>query len=88
MTGKDVLFNAVWVLFGALVTVLMIQLFARGLRLDPTPFGAVESSDPILAGPYGPGAGDRFSANELHALNRHLEKLLAVLEEIRGRIGE
>jgi len=85
--GRDVLFNAVWLLFGALVTVLMTMVFAKGIRDDPMPFGEKGSTDPVLSGPYGP-APDRWTANELHALNKEVEKLLSVLEELKGRIGE
>jgi len=82
------LFNAVMLLFGALVCALMAMVFVKGLRDDPAPFGQTTSTDPVLAGPYGQNSPDRWTANELHALNKHVEKLLSLLEEMKGRMGE
>jgi len=85
---KGHLFNAIMLLFGAFVCVLMSLVFAKGIRDDPMPFGEKRSTDPVLSGPYGLGAPDRWTANELHALNLQVEKLLSVLEEMKGRMGE
>jgi hypothetical protein len=83
---KHHILTSVLFVFGIGVFSILIQLFLKGVTDSPTPFGEVQSTDPVLSGPYG-GGQDRFTANELHALNKHVEKLLTVLEELKGRIG-
>jgi len=85
---RDRFFNAVLFLGGTVLSLLWIVVLTRNLGEMPTPFGKIESSDPVLSGPYGLGAPDRWTANEIHALNKQVEKLLSVLEEMKGRIGE
>lgn len=86
--NRDRILNALLFLGGALISLLWVLVLIRSLSETSAPFGRLESSDPILAGPYGPGAVDRFTSNELHVLNGHLVELLKLLEEMKGRLGE
>ena len=84
----DRLLNAILFLSGSAISLLWVLVLIASLSEVSTPYGQIGSTDPILSGPYGQGSPDRFTANEVHVLNHHMEKLLQLLEEIRGRIGD
>lgn len=86
---RSVLYHAVGLVCGTALTFLWILVLFEAINEEHNaPFGEIKSTDPVLAGPYSGRNADRWTANELHLLNKHVEKLLTILEELKGRMGE
>ena len=80
--------NAVLFVVGLGLSFFWILTGLQMLTGPRTPFGILESTDPMRGGPYDSSAPDRWMANELHHTNKLLGDLLRLLEEMKGRLGE